>query len=445
MSLPNNRTALRPLGMRLPLWPLSRQHPNPVTPERTLELADQCVKCGLCLPHCPTYRISLDEAESPRGRIALVQGWLGGTLPPSGALFGHLDRCLGCRACERACPSGVAYGAILDAARTQQRRDAHPLGRWRDRLALGILGSPRWVALLGFGAMAARGIGAPRLASWLGLERWRALGPSLRLLPFLDRPRVRPRAFSDGAHPEGTLNLFLGCVSRISHPQTLAAATRVLEYLGRTVHIPVGQGCCGALWRHNGFPDQADTLLRANHRPLGGHPTLVIASACAAELQGTASHGLQAEEICGFLERQPWPSTALRPLPRRVWVHEPCSHRYPLGGTAAVYALLRRIPELRIEALPENAFCCGAAGSFLLRQPAIAERLLQDKLRWLKQDPPELLVTTNTGCALHLAAGIRAAGLPIEVCHPVDLLARQLAQPAGGCSLKRDHPTPKIP
>ncbi len=396
-----------------------------MTPERTLQLADQCVKCGLCLPHCPTYRLSLDEAESPRGRIALVQGWLGGALPGETRLWGHLDRCLGCRACERACPSAVTYGAILDAARDQQRQQSPPLRRWRDRLALGLLGSPAWLALLAQGAVAARALGGLRAAAWLGLDRSRALGPYIRLLPFLQgpRPRARPAEAVPTPNPARTLNLFLGCVSRISQTQTLAAATRVLGHLGWGVRIPPPQRCCGAIWRHNGFADEADALLERNRRALGGFPTLSIASACAGELR---DGGLPVEEICGFLDRQAWPAAALRPLPRRVLVHEPCSHRHPLGGTQAVYRLLGRIPGLQVAPLADNAFCCGAAGSHLMRQPDLAERLLQDKLSGLRRDPPEILVTTNTGCALHLAAGIRSAGLPIEVCHPVELVARQL-------------------
>lgn len=397
-----------------------------MTPERTLELADHCVKCGLCLPHCPTYRLTADESESPRGRIALVQGWLGGALPGSAALFGHLDRCLECRACELACPSGVAYGTLLDSARAHQRAHAGPLRRGAERIALEILSRPAGLRLLGYGAAVARGLGALRVASWLALDRSRWLGPYLRLLPFLSPPPHATGAGPLATDTERTLNLFLGCVGRISQPRALEAATRLLARLGWRVRIPPDQRCCGALFRHNGFPEQADRLLAQNASALAQGPNLAIASACAAELRFSGT-GLPVEEICAFLGRIAWPETlSLRPLGLRVAVHEPCSHRHPLGDTQAVYALLGRIPEIRLETLPENAFCCGAAGNYLIRQPKMSARLLADKLRWLREQQPQILATTNTGCALHLAAGIREVGLAIEVCHPVELLARQL-------------------
>ena len=398
-----------------------------MTPQSTLELADHCVKCGLCLPHCPTYRATADESESPRGRIALVQGWMGGALPPSTRLFGHLDRCLECRACERACPSGVAWGEILDSARSHQQVTAGGMTRWTRRAALELLSRRTGVRSLGYLAAAARRLGLLRIASWLGLERMKRLNPYLRLAPFLSRPNAQPEYHGQDSADITAINLFMGCISQISQARTLTAAARLLERLGWPVRIPDAQRCCGALFRHNGFPAQADRLLGKNAAALEARPTLVTASACAAELRQTAGGRLDVQEICGFLQQNPWPAEVrFRPLNSRVAVHEPCSHRNQLGQAQAVHALLGRIPGIMLKALPDNAFCCGAAGSYLIQQPEMAQRLLADKLRGLRELQPEILVTTNTGCALHLAAGIREAGLEIEVCHPVDLLDRQL-------------------
>jgi glycolate oxidase iron-sulfur subunit len=167
-------------------------------------------------------------------------------------------------------------------------------------------------------------------------------------------------------------------------------------------------------------------LLQRNAEVFLGRPVVGLASACVAELHLHPAL-VQVQELCAFLNQTPWPpGLALSPLEADVLVHTPCSHRHPLGGTDAVHRLLRRIPGLRLAELPDNALCCGAAGTYLLQHPQTAEALLAPKLDHLARLRPRFLVTTNPGCALHLAAGLREAGLSIEVCHPVDLIARQM-------------------
>jgi glycolate oxidase iron-sulfur subunit len=392
-----------------------------VTQDKLLAAADQCVKCGLCLPHCPTYRLRRDEGESPRGRIALVQALVTGILVPSPRLDAHLASCLGCRACETVCPSLVAFGAILDETRAR-RVQALPATRRRLRLTwLQALASPQAMRLAQRLSAVYRASGLARLARGLGLGRLPKLHAYDRLADALQPPPSWPPS----GPGDGGVALFLGCVSEVTQPKALEAAALVLARLGLGPVRPVGQTCCGAVMRHNGFPAEADAMLQRNAEVFSGRPVVGLASACVAELRGLPALA-QVQELCAFLDQTPWPpGLALAPMEADVLVHTPCSHRYPLGGTAAVGRLLGRIPGLQVAELPDNALCCGAAGTYLLQQPQTAADLLAPKIAHLDRLRPRFLVTTNTGCALHLAAGLREAGLSIEVCHPVELIARQ--------------------
>lgn len=386
--------------------------------------ADQCVRCGLCLPHCPTYRLRGDEGESPRGRIALIQGWAEGNLTDSPRLRAHLESCLECRACEPVCPSLVTVGGLMDDARALRRASARPWTSRLQRLWLDALASPLGVRTASLCARAYRNSGAAHLLGRSRLMRWPRLRAGHRIAVQLQRP-VRP---TRGPHASGGkgIDLFIGCVARSAEPSATAAARQALERLGWAVHIPAGQVCCGAMHRHNGFPDKADRLLAENARTLGGRTVVGLSSACVAELRNHPAL-TRSQEICRFLADQPWPSAVEpRPLHQRVAVHEPCSQRNLLRDPSAAYDLLRRIPGVEPVPLADNAFCCGAAGTYLLTQPAASQWLLAPKLQALAQMGVGLLVTTNTGCALHLAAGVREAGIAIEVLHPIELLARQL-------------------
>lgn len=403
--------------------------PDPLT-DKITKAADQCVKCGLCLPHCPTYRLRQDEAESPRGRIALMQARAEGGLAPSRRLQVHLDSCLGCRACEVACPSLVQYGELMDDARALNARDGPRWRRTLRRTWLGALTSTAGTRVTAACARIYRRTGLARLmGAYLGagstLNALHRVAVQLERPVRPDRPRYRPRA-----EPRG-IDLFLGCVARAAEPGALTATRRVLSRIGWRVQAPPEQVCCGAMHRHNGFPQEADRRLARNAARDGGRPLVGVSSACVAELR-TDPHLAGTWEICRFLDRH-WPAD-LKPAPlqARVAVHEPCSQRNLLQDAGAAYDLLRRIPGVIPVPLPENAVCCGAAGTHLLSHPALGRELLAPKLTHLRALGVDLLVTTNTGCALHLAAGVREAGLPLQVLHPVELLARQLGEASPG-------------
>jgi glycolate oxidase iron-sulfur subunit len=391
-----------------------------------LETADRCVKCGLCLPHCPTYRIKEDEAESPRGRIALIQGLAQGALAGSPKLWGHLANCLECRACEAACPSLVAFGSLMDAARDLQSRSSSPWRRWRKRIRLRLLSNRKGAAAAAFLSRFYRGSGLGLLIGRLGLPVGSRLWAYHRVAMRLDRDRPSPGGRNSCPTCTQEIALFLGCVAPAMQPGLSRAARDVLERVGYRVRIPDSQCCCGAMHRHNGFPSEADRLLVQNASAFSDLKVVVTASACAAELRSHPGMG-NTVEICRLLADLKWPPGAvLKPLPARVAVHEPCSHRNHLHDADAIYALLQRIPKLEILPLEENAFCCGAAGTYLLDNPMLSSSLLAGKIGFLQGLEADYLVTSNTGCALHLAAGVREAGMSLEVLHPVELIARQL-------------------
>jgi glycolate oxidase iron-sulfur subunit len=409
----------------IPDTPFSR--PTPATTVRAgiLLEADSCVKCGLCLPHCPTYRLSADEAESPRGRIALIQGWLNGAVAGDERLHGHLDRCLQCGACETACPSLVPFTALMDRAREERNAAFSPAKRrWRrwvaDRLAHpGAL--HRLLRLYRVSGLE-RVTRASGLLKPFGLARLERLGAALGGAPVEDPARQ--------TRVGGNALLYTGCVGRYLDADAHGAAVRVLQHLGYGVEVPGKERCCGALHRHDGYPDAAARELAASRRSFARvdqTPVLGMASACTAELRRDPELAPVVRDICRFLADLPWPEERRpRAFSGRVWVHIPCSQANLLTDSHAAMDLLRLIPDVQLAELPHNPTCCGAAGAYLLRQPAVARALLEDKLTAMRREQAEIVVTTNTGCAAHLRGGIAQAGMRVEVCHPVELLARQL-------------------
>ncbi|HEC17175.1 MAG TPA: (Fe-S)-binding protein, partial [Sedimenticola sp.] len=271
------------------------------------------------------------------------------------------------------------------------------------------------------GLLPRRGLPAP------GGTRMRRLAG---LLPEVSRP-PRWRAFyPTPGESRGQVGLFTGCISSIAGQGALSAAIRVLNRLGRDVIVPADQACCGALHLHGGEPHAARALAGQNRKAFGHRPVeaiVSIASGCGGHLREHAGLSAPVLDISAYLGELAWPEeVGLKPLPRRVAVHDPCSLRNLLGTADAVYRLLGEIPGIELIPLPGNSLCCGAGGTNLLTQPQMADALLAPKLDSLRECRPDIVLTSNTGCALHFAAGIRNAGLDIEVLHPVQLLERQI-------------------
>jgi glycolate oxidase iron-sulfur subunit len=397
--------------------------PSALADARLLELADQCVMCGLCLPHCPTYRISLDEAESPRGRIALARSLANGTLPPGPTALRHLDQCLACLSCEKVCPSGVKYGEIITRSRAAQAR-VRPRRGLLDRL---LTDPGRLVALA-------------RVGQWFRADRW--LPTLARLLPTTSRlgalaratpavPSSTPNAtVKPGAGSRGAVALFRGCVASVYDRDTHAAARTLLQALGHDVRVPDGTPCCGTLARHAGDADAADrqaATVRSALASTGATTVLVSATGCFGELRDHASREQSIVDVHAFLAQDvELERLRFRPLAARVALHLPCTQVNVVSEIASIRALLARIPNLDVIELPLQPRCCGAAGNYFAEHPAIATRLRDEKLDQALAFAPDLVLTTNIGCRIHLAAGVRERGVSPRVMHPLALLAQQL-------------------
>ena len=389
--------------------------------------ADRCVKCALCLPCCPTYQLWRDEADSPRGRIALIQALVQGELGSSSALQHHLDGCLMCRSCESACPSGVAFGRIMDAARERRWQVRGRLSRISSRLLLTLLSDRRAGVVIARLLHIYQRSGLTSLFRALLPARWRRLELML--------PAISPIKPYHSSYPALSLQkrkvaLFTGCVSQLVEQEVLHCAITLLSHLGCQVEVPASQCCCGAMHRHAGDSGAANRLLEQNRRHLSNESfdaLLSIASGCGAELAEQGGFAQPVLEIGHYLAQLAWPEELkLRPLMARVAIHEPCSMRYGGFDLQAVARLLNKIPQLQQVTFADDKLCCGAAGSYMLTQPDNSQRLKKRGVEHAKKLQPDILVTSNTGCALQLRSGIREAGLNIEVLHPLQLIVRQL-------------------
>lgn len=411
-----------------------------IMPHFPLTDADKCVKCALCLPVCPTYRDSLDEGESARGRIALMQGMATSALAVTPVLTGHLDRCLDCRACEAVCPAEVPYGKLIDAARRELAEHGHA-ERFTARTFAWWMRSPLRLRVLHRLLRSAQQLRLPKLATPF---------PSLtrlnRLLPRVTHPQQWQAVYpARGSTRE--VELFLGCVARVVQPGVSAATIRVLNALGYSVRVPSHQTCCGAMDQHAGRTADAGKLIRQNLEAFdainGNTPIIETASGCGATLieygllasdPHAAAMAARIHDITAFIARDPgFASMKFRALPARVLIHNPCTLKNVLKSGEAVTQVLGRIPELEIDALPATTGCCGAAGAYLINQPEISQRLADGIASTIARHPPSLLISSNIGCALQLGAALKQRGLDIPVLHPVELLAQQLPEaPAGG-------------
>ncbi|MCG7991899.1 MAG: (Fe-S)-binding protein [Candidatus Thiodiazotropha lotti] len=398
-----------------------------MTPEDLLVEADRCVKCGLCLTVCPTYRLLASEADSPRGRISLIQALAKKEIDIDSHAEQHLDRCLNCRACESACPSGVKYGSLLDASRSSiatEHRKKPLLKRLLHQLSHnGRLNY--WIRLY----HAIRQSGLLALAKKLPAPRFRQL---LTMAEQLPPTAVDRTGFYPSTKPTGKkVQLFTGCIGSKIDDNLVQNAIQLLCGLGYAIDIPTGTECCGAMHRHNGFIEEAEQqcdTIRTQTAKSSAQYLITLATACHLELADQQASRLPLVSISDFLLQLPdREMPELAPMPIRAVLHRPCSSR-----DSSDWRILNKIPQLELIELAENELCCGAAGSYILTQPELSNQLGEMKLTHLKASGAKILITTSTGCAMQFRQQIRQAGLSIEVRHPIELIYKQWATAGTG-------------
>ncbi|HKW39631.1 MAG TPA: heterodisulfide reductase-related iron-sulfur binding cluster [Gemmatimonadales bacterium] len=399
---------------------------------------DSCVHCGFCLQACPTFLATGDEADSPRGRIELMRALEAGELAVDDPdLTRHLDRCLGCRGCEPVCPSGVGYGRGLEAARAlvTGRRGVPALLRTA-LTALTGAGVSRVVYTL---ARVLRATGIPRrLAGWgrvrfamgmLGATAPKGAGGLRRTV------EVGGGGSRTNLHqppPTSTTSpvlLFRGCVMQGLFAHVHDATIRTLQVNGYAVREVAAQVCCGALHAHAGLLEEARRLARDNVTAFAGDDLVVVNSAgCGAMLkeyghlvaETGARFAARVRDVSELLaERGPRPGA---PLDTTVAYDPPCHLLHAQRIAEPPERLLAAIPVLRTVPTADAAQCCGSAGLFTLVEPAMSRAVLAPKLASLAQARPQVVATGNPGCLMQLGAGVAAAGLPVAVRHPVELL-----------------------
>ena len=407
-------------------------------------LMDKCVHCGFCLATCPSYLLNGQEMDSPRGRIYLMRGGVQSRVGMSATVVGHFDSCLGCMACETACPSGVRYAPLIEETRAAiEHHHTRPLADRLFRKALFlVLPYPRRLRLL------SRPLGLVN-----ALKRWprlfgllpRQIQNSLTLAP---DPRTTP-ATAD--IPELTaargerrarVGLLTGCVQRVFFGHVNHATVRVLTAEGCEVTTPSRQGCCGALALHTGRDAEARQFAREliqAFEPYGLDTIVINAAGCGSTMKGYGEllkdDPKWAERARAFSAKVRDFSEAVADLPQRaprrpqkvrVAYHDACHLAHAQGVRRQPRQLLESIPGLTLVPIADADICCGSAGIFNLVEPEMAAELGRRKVARIAEGAPDIVVTSNPGCMLQMTASARAAGQSLRVLHLAEFLAESL-------------------
>jgi glycolate oxidase iron-sulfur subunit len=413
----------------------------------------RCVHCGLCLNHCPTYRLWKLEADSPRGRIRQMLLVEQGELPMSPGFVDHIDKCLDCRSCETACPSGVNYGKLVEHARArieQEYQRPLPARLARDFVYRRLLPYPERIAMAAKFLRFYQRSGLQAAARGTGILKLLGLSSREQLLPTIDRKFFFDqlgKTFPPHGKRRARVAFFAGCIANVTFTALNEATIRVLTANGCEVVVPGGQFCCGALAAHAGVRDVARDLARRNLTAFacGEFDALVTnAAGCGSTLKeyahlfapeepefaAAAAFAKKTRDVTEFLAALGL-SAPLSPLPVRVTYQDSCHLLHGQKIREAPRQLLRRIPGLEFVELPFADICCGSAGVYNVTQTKASLDLLAEKMDYAKSTRAQIMVTANPGCLLQLRAGVQLHKTGQEVLHVIELLGRACAGAAG--------------
>lgn len=398
-----------------------------------------CIHCGLCLPACPTYVSTGREMESPRGRIYIVNEWTKGNIELDSDALGHLDSCLGCLGCETACPSGVKYEAIINAARPHIAQARPAASRQFMRYIFAKV-------LPDYGLLRFLG-GAIDFWQKLGGKQMMSMTPLINklfakiiewqdLLPPMPKFIPLPKQSWKSGEKQGSVNLFSGCVMDVFYNHVNHAAIRLLCLQRQIVQVPE-QTCCGALAFHAGESDIAIDLAKKNIELFESTkgPIIVTAAGCGAMLKGygellasdnewaTRAHDFsqRVEDVTQFLASHEFAGQP-KVMNNKVAYHAACHLSHAQGVRGVNEKLLECIPGVEPVKLVDAEQCCGSAGIYNLLHANMSEKILERKVECIAQTGADTVVTTNPGCILQIEAGLRQAQLPVKVVHTVQLL-----------------------
>jgi glycolate oxidase iron-sulfur subunit len=437
-----------------------------MTLHRALESQEErlmgCVHCGFCLPACPTYVRLGDEADSPRGRLYLMRAVVEGRLDPAAEAFQtHIDRCLGCRACETVCPSGVEYGSLLELARSEASVARPParitrliLRVFRSKgglrlvmlvsrilratrlpaFAAGVLPRGNRIALAAGMLAASHPVPLDRLGATGSATTSEDEGPGTS--PSVDEVADDPA--EEVARPTGnSVALLEGCVQAGLFAHVNLATERVLTANGHPVQRASGQGCCGALHAHAGALDEARAMARANvdaFESSGVGCVVVNAAGCGAAMK---EYGEWLAHDPGYADRARALSERVRdvsevlasgplrpgaPIEGAVSYDAPCHLLHAQGVDRAPIDMLRAVPNLTVRPVEGASECCGGAGIYGLTHPELGGRIGRDKVEAVEACGSPVVATGNPGCIMQIGSGLRVGGSPIRAVHPVELL-----------------------
>jgi len=404
----------------------------------------RCIHCGLCLNACPTYRLWNLEADSPRGRIHQMIHVEQGDVSVTDSFVDHIDKCLDCRACETACPSGVEYGKLVEHARARIERDYRRplLSRIaRDVVYRRLLPYPKRIATVARLLRFYQRSGLQSLARFTGILRLFALDKRERLLPRVDSNFFYDRlgkTFPAAGARRARVAFFAGCVANVTFAELSAATIRVLTANGCDVVVPDGQLCCGALAAHAGVRDVARQLARENLRAfvLDDVDAIVTnAAGCGSTLKEydhlftpsepeygqAAAFGKKTRDVTEFLAALGL-SAPPKALPLRVTYQDSCHLLHGQKVREAPRKLLRSIPGLDLVELPHSELCCGSAGVYNVTQTDASLELLAEKMRYASATQAQIIATSNPGCLLQMRAGAEMHRTNQQVLHVIELL-----------------------